>query len=117
MKQFYCYSKCSTCHKTKKWLDENSVEYEKIDIVKDPPTAERLAEWIKKSKQPLKYFFNTSGIKYRELKLKDKVPTMNITEASKILASDGKLIKRPLMVEGDHVTCGFKVDTYENEWK
>ncbi|WP_311407541.1 arsenate reductase family protein [Liquorilactobacillus uvarum] len=117
MKQFYCYNKCSTCRKAKKWLDENSIEYEKIDIVKDTPTADQLAEWINESGQPLKYFFNTSGIKYRELKLKDKVPAMNVKQASEILASDGKLIKRPLMVEKGHVTCGFKIDVYEKKWR
>lgn len=117
MKKFYCYNRCSTCRKAQKWLDENNVEYEKIDIVKDTPTAAELAEWIGKSGQHLRYFFNTSGIKYRELKLKDKVPTMSLEEASKVLSSDGKLIKRPLMVEGTHITCGFKTDVYESEWK
>ncbi|KRL00124.1 arsenate reductase family protein [Liquorilactobacillus capillatus] len=117
MKIFYCYNRCSTCRKAQKWLDENAVEYTKIDLIKEPPVAKQLAEWIKNSERPLKYFFNTSGIKYRELQLKNKVPTMDIQEASRLLASDGKLIKRPLLVEGDHVTCGFKENVYEAEWK
>ncbi|MDN2452400.1 arsenate reductase family protein [Lactobacillus sp. UCMA15818] len=116
MKKMYCYSRCSTCAKARKWLDEENVSYNVVDIVGTPPTKEELLALIKQGNHPIKYFFNTSGIKYRELQLKDKVPSMTDEEASEILASDGKLIKRPLMIEGDHFTCGFKPDVYKEEW-
>jgi arsenate reductase len=117
VKTFYCYNRCSTCAKARKWLKENQVDFQEIDIVKTPPTAAQLLKLIKLDQHPLKYFFNTSGIKYRELKLKDKVDQMGQQEASELLASDGKLIKRPLMIEDEHFTCGFKPDIYQTEWQ
>lgn len=116
MKKFYCYNRCSTCAKARKWLNENHVAYEGIDIVKNPPTADFLLKLITTKQHPLKYFFNTSGIKYRQLGLKDKVAKLSPQEASQLLASDGKLIKRPLMVEADQFTCGFKPDIYRQKW-
>ena len=110
---FFCYSKCSTCQKAKKWLQENSVEFTERDIVKDNPTEAELKKFFKKSKKELKKFFNTSGILYREMELKDKLPTMTEEEMLKLLATDGKLVKRPMIVTKDVVLNGFK----EEEWK
>ncbi|MFT8823384.1 arsenate reductase family protein, partial [Liquorilactobacillus satsumensis] len=116
MKKFYCYRRCSTCAKARKWLVQNNVPYHEIEIVETPPDSTELLRLIATKKHPLKYFFNTSGIKYRELKLKDRIADLSDLEASKLLASDGKLIKRPLMIEGEHFTCGFKEDLYQREW-
>ncbi|WP_178198206.1 arsenate reductase family protein [Ligilactobacillus sp. Marseille-Q7487] len=116
MKKFYCYSRCSTCRKAQKWLEEHQVEFESQDIVKNPPSQEELLAWLTASDKPLRYFFNTSGQRYRELGLKDKLADMTLQEASALLASDGKLIKRPLMVEDKQVTCGFKEDVYQELW-
>ncbi|WP_281164700.1 arsenate reductase family protein [Liquorilactobacillus sicerae] len=116
MKKFYCYNRCSTCAKARKWLNEHQVEYEEIDIVKTPPSADFLFKLIEKKQHPIKYFFNTSGLKYRQLNLKDKVNQLTTKEASQLLASDGKLIKRPLMVESGIFTCGFKPDVYQEKW-
>ena len=110
---FFCYPKCSTCQKAKKWLEENSVEFTERDIVKDNPTEEELKKFYKKSKKELKKFFNTSGILYKEMDLKDKLPTMTEEEMLKLLATDGKLVKRPMIVTKDFVLNGFK----EEEWK
>ena len=110
---FFCYPKCSTCQKAKKWLQENSVEFTERDIVKDNPTEEELKKFYKKSKKELKKFFNTSGILYKEMDLKDKLPTMTEEEMLKLLATDGKLVKRPMIVTKDVVLNGFK----EEEWK
>ena len=108
-----CYPKCSTCQKAKKWLQENSVEFTERDIVKNNPTEAELKKFYKKSKKELKKFFNTSGILYREMELKDKLPKMTEEEMLKLLATDGKLIKRPMIVTKDFVLNGFK----EDEWK
>ena len=110
---FFCYPKCSTCQKAKKWLQENSVEFTERDIVKNKPTEAELKKFYKKSKEELKKFFNTSGILYREMELKDKLPTMTEEEMLKLLATDGKLVKRPMIVTKDFVLNGFK----EEEWK
>ena len=110
---FFCYPKCSTCQKAKKWLQENSVEFTERDIVKDNPTEAELKKFFKKSKKELKKFFNTSGILYREMELKDKLPKMTEEEMLKLLATDGKLVKRPMIVTKDFVLNGFK----EEEWK
>ena len=110
---FFCYPKCSTCQKAKKWLQENSVEFTERDIVKDNATEAELKKFLKKSKKELKKFFNTSGILYREMELKDKLPTMTEEEMLKLLATDGKLVKRPMIVTKDVVLNGFK----EEEWK
>lgn len=106
------YRKCSTCLKALKWLDANGVEYVERAIVEENPTYEELKEWYGKSGLPLKKFFNTSGVLYKEMKLKDKLPTMSEEEQLKLLATDGKLVKRPLVVGDDFVLTGFK----EVEW-
>ena len=110
---FLNYPKCSTCRKAKKWLDEHGIEYESRHIVEDNPTAEEIEKWYKASDLPLKRFFNTSGMKYRELKLKDKLPDMSEEEQFEILASDGMLVKRPIIVDNDIVLVGFK----QKEWE
>ena len=106
------YRKCSTCIKALKWLDANGVEYVERAIVEENPTYEELKEWYGKSGLPLKKFFNTSGVLYKEMQLKDKLPTMNEEEQLRLLATDGKLVKRPLVVGEDFVLTGFK----EAEW-
>ena len=106
------YRKCSTCIKALKWLDANGVHYEERAIVENNPTYEELKEWYGKSGLPLKKFFNTSGVLYKEMQLKDKLSTMSEEEQLKLLATDGKLVKRPLVVGEDFVLIGFK----EAEW-
>lgn len=106
------YRKCSTCIKALKWLDSNGVEYVERAIVEENPTYEELKEWYGKSDLPLKKFFNTSGVLYKEMQLKDKLPKMSEEEQLKLLATDGKLVKRPLVVGDDFVLTGFK----EAEW-
>ena len=113
---FLEYPKCSTCKKAKKWLDEQGISYEDRHIIEDNPTAEELKDWHERSGLPLKRFFNTSGMKYRELGLKDKVKTASDDELLDILASDGMLIKRPILTDGSKVTVGFKEDEYEKTW-
>ena len=110
---FVEYPKCSTCQKAKKWLVENQVEFEERHIVEDNPSKEELKAWYEKSGLPLKRFFNTSGMKYKELKLKDKLPAMTEEEQLELLASDGMLVKRPVLVGNDFVLTGFK----EKEWE
>ena len=112
---FVHYPRCSTCKKAKKWLEENNLEFEEKDIVEDNPTFEELKEWFEKSDLPLKRFFNTSGMKYRELKLKDKLPDMSEKEQLELLATDGMLVKRPIIVTDDVVLTGFKVKGWEEE--
>ncbi len=114
---FYWYPKCGTCQKAKKWLDENNVHYDDIHIVEHPPTKEQLQDFIKVSGLPMKKFFNTSGKKYRELNLKDKLPTMSDDEKLAVLASDGMLMKRPLTTDGTKVTVGFNEQQFEETWK
>ena len=104
---FIWYPKCSTCQKAKKWLDDNNIEYTLRDIVLETPTEEELSIWIKESGLDIKKFFNTSGMKYRELGLKDKLDNMSFDEKVKLLSSDGMLIKRPLIV-GEKIIPGFK---------
>lgn len=110
---FVCYPKCSTCMKAKKWLDEKGLEYEMRDIKADNPTAGELIEWHQKSGLPLKRFFNTSGNLYKEMKLKDRLPEMTEEEQLQLLGSDGMLVKRPIVVDGDTVLVGFR----EKEWE
>jgi len=117
MIDFYCYPKCGTCRKAKKWLDENGVNFNDIHIVDETPSAEQLTTMIKKSQLPIKKFFNTSGKKYRELQLKDKLADMSDEEKISLLASDGMLIKRPLAFDGEKVTVGFKEDQFKENWK
>lgn len=110
---FIEYPKCSTCKKAKKWLDEKQIPYTDRHIVEENPTYEELKEWYQKSGMPLKKFFNTSGLLYKELQLKDKLKDMSEEEQLKLLASNGMLVKRPLVVKGDMVLTGFK----EPEWE
>ncbi|SEQ28599.1 arsenate reductase family protein [Piscibacillus halophilus] len=113
----YQYPKCGTCRKALKWLDENGVEYEAIHIVDNPPSQSELKSFIEKSDLPAKKFFNTSGKKYRELGLKDKLKDLSEDEMTELLASDGMLIKRPIVTDGQKVTVGFKEETFEENWK
>ncbi|MBR4139910.1 MAG: arsenate reductase family protein [Lachnospiraceae bacterium] len=106
------YRKCSTCIKALNWLDEKGVEYTERPIVEENPTYEELKEWYAKSGLPLKKFFNTSGLVYKDLQLKDKLPNMTEDEQLQLLATNGKLVKRPLVVGKDFVLTGFK----EAEW-
>ncbi len=111
--QFYWYPKCGTCRKAKKWLDEHQVDYEAVHIVDNPPSKTELKKMIDKSSLPYKKFFNTSGKKYRELDLKDKLKDATEEEMLDYLASDGMLLKRPLTVGKEQVTVGFKDETFE----
>ena len=106
------YPKCSTCQKAKKWLDEHNIDYTERHIVETNPTYDELKEWYSKSGLPLKKFFNTSGLLYKEMQLKDKLPTMSEEEQLQLLATNGMLVKRPLVVNGDTVVVGFR----EIEW-
>ena len=112
MLKFICYPKCTTCQRAKKWLDDNKQEYELRDIKLDNPTLDELTEWYRKSGLPLKRFFNTSGLLYKSLDLKNKLPQMSEEEMLKLLATDGMLVKRPLLIGDDFVLVGFK----EAEW-
>ena len=108
-----CYPRCSTCKKAVKWLENNGIEYTYRDIKEENPTEEELREWHKMSGLPLKRFFNTSGMLYRDMQLKDKLPGMSEDEMFKLLASDGLLVKRPIAVADGKVLVGFK----EAEWE
>ncbi|MCL1797468.1 MAG: arsenate reductase family protein [Eggerthellaceae bacterium] len=110
---FICYPKCTTCQKAQKWLDANGVAYELRDIKTQNPSHEELASWFSTSALPIKRFFNTSGLQYKALALKDKLPTMSDGECLKLLATDGMLVKRPLLIGDDFVLVGFK----EPEWQ
>ena len=110
---FIEYPKCSTCKKAKKYREEHGIEFEDRHIVEENPTKEELTEWIRISGKPVKKFFNTSGMKYRELGLKDKLPHMSEEEQIALLASDGMLVKRPLLVADDFVLPGFKPAEWE----
>lgn len=110
---FICYPKCTTCIKAKNWLTENGIKFEERNIKEQNPSYEELAEFYRKSGLPLKKFFNTSGILYKEMGLKDKLPGMTEEEMLKLLSDYGMLVKRPIAVDGDTVLVGFK----ESEWK
>lgn len=110
---FIEYPKCSTCKKAKKWLEENDIEFVDRNIVTQTPIVEELTEWIKQSGQDIKKWFNTSGLKYKELNLKDKLASMTDAEKVELLASDGMLIKRPVFVSDKAILIGFK----EEMWK
>lgn len=112
----YLYPKCGTCRNAKKWLEEHNIPFHEINIYEQPPSVEELREFWQKSGLPLKKFFNTSGIQYKELQLKDRLPNMTEEEQLKLLASDGRLIKRPLLTDGNKVTVGFNVEQFEQEW-
>ena len=110
---FLQYPACGTCRKAKKWLEENQVAYNNRLIVEDNPTEDELKVWIPRSGLPIRKFFNTSGVIYKELNLKDKLPAMSEEEQIKLLASNGKLVKRPLMVSEQQVLVGFKPEEWE----
>lgn len=110
---FLCYPKCSTCQKAKKWLEEQNINYMERNIAENNPSYEELKEWHARSGLPLKRFFNTSGLLYKEMKLRDKLPTMSEEEQLKLLASNGMLVKRPILIDEDTVLVGFK----EAEWR
>lgn len=112
MLKLICYPKCTTCQKAKKWLDDNGIEYELRNIQSDNPTFSELTVWHGKSDLPLKKFFNTSGLLYRSLDLKAKLPAMTENEMLALLATDGMLVKRPLLIGNDFVLVGFQ----EAEW-
>lgn len=112
--KFICYSKCTTCKKAAKWLDDNGLDYEMRDIKADNPTYDELNEWYNMSGLPLKKFFNTSGLLYKSMNLKEKLPTMSESEMLAILSSDGMLVKRPLLIGDDFVLVGFKESEWEN---
>ena len=114
---FVCYPRCSTCKKAQKWLDEHRLAYTLRDIKEDNPTLEELMDWHKKSGLPLKKFFNTSGQLYRSLELSKKLPDMTEAEQYALLSSDGMLVKRPIVVEGDKVLVGFKEPDWADAWK
>lgn len=109
---FVCYPKCSTCKKAENWLNEKGMKFDIRDIKQDNPTADELREWHAKSGLPLKRFFNTSGVQYKALGLKDKLAEMSEQEQIDLLATDGMLVKRPIIISGDTVLTGFK----EAEW-
>lgn len=110
---FIQYPKCSTCQKAKKWLEKNKIEFEDRHILEENPTKEELRKWIKQSGYDIKKFFNTSGMKYKELKLKEKLPNMTDEEKIDILSTDGMLVKRPLIISDNLILVGFK----EKEWE
>ena len=112
MIEFICYPKCTTCQKAKKWLDDNKIEYKLRDIKEDNPSLEEVNAWYKMSGLPLKKFFNTSGLLYKAMELKDKLPSMSEEDQLKLLGTDGMLVKRPLVIGEDFVLVGFK----ESEW-
>lgn len=110
---FIEYPKCSTCKNAKKWLIQNNIEFDDRNIVENTPTKEELEKWIKQSEKEIKKFFNTSGLKYKELNLKEKLPNMTDEEKIELLSSDGMLIKRPLLITDKEILVGFK----EKEWE
>ncbi|MGN7387416.1 arsenate reductase family protein [Sporosarcina sp. SAFN-015] len=113
---YYGYPKCGTCRKAKKWLENAGLEFEDINIAENPPTKEQLKEMIANSGLDIKKFFNVSGMKYRDLNLKDKLPEMTDDEKMSLLATDGMLMKRPIVTDGSKVTVGFKEDEYQEVW-
>ena len=114
---FICYHKCTTCQKAQKWLDENGISYTFRDIKMENPTYNELTAWHERSGLPLKRFFNTSGLLYKSMGLKDKLPQMSEDEMLKRLAADGMLVKRPLLVGDDFVLVGFKEAEWESRLK
>ena len=114
---FIQYPKCSTCQKAKKWMDGHQIEYTDRHIVEDNPTYDELKEWYGQSGLPLKKFFNTSGMLYKEMQLKDKLAQMSNDEKYTLLSSNGMLVKRPIIVDGDTVLIGFKAEKWEEALK
>ena len=117
MLTFICYPKCTTCQKARKWLDENKIEYEFRDIKTDNPSLEELTAWYKLSGLPLRKFFNTSGLLYKSMDLKNKLPAMTDDEMLALLATDGMLVKRPLLISDNFVLVGFKEADWEAQLK
>lgn len=113
---FYWYPKCGTCRNAKKWLDDHHQSYEEIHIVENPPSREKLEEFYHKSSLEIRKLFNTSGKRYRELGLKDKIKSSSETELLDLLASDGMLIKRPILTDGETVTFGFDEEDFKAKW-
>ena len=113
---FYWYPKCGTCRKAKKWLEDHHIDFQEINIVENPPSKEQLETLWQKSGLELKKFFNTSGKKYRELGVKDILKTASTDELLELLASDGMLIKRPIVTDGSRVTVGFHEEEFEATW-
>ena len=113
MLYFICYPRCTTCQKAKRWLDEKGIEYNERDIKENNPSLEELRLWYKKSGLPLKKFFNTSGLLYKSMNLKDKIPSMTEEEQLELLAGDGMLVKRPILIGDGFVTTGFSEKTWE----
>ena len=114
MIKFICYPRCSTCKKAQKYLDDHGIKYEYRDISIDNPSEKELRKWHKMSSLELRKFFNTSGMLYRDLNLKDKLKTMSEDEQFKLLSSNGLLVKRPLLIDGDKVLVGFKESEYQD---
>ena len=113
MLKFICYPRCTTCQKARKWLDENNIVYEFRDIKLENPSLEELTAWYKLSGLPLRKFFNTSGLLYKSMELKNKLPVMTDEEMLELLATDGMLVKRPILITDKGITTGFK----EAEWE
>ena len=113
---FYWYPGCGTCRKAKKWLDEHGIEYEPIHIVEHPPGREELENMYRKSGLPLKKWFNTSGMRYRQLRLKERIERASEDEMLDWLASDSMLLKRPILTDGERVTVGFHEEEYRKIW-
>ena len=111
---FICYARCTTCKKAKAWLDGNNIEYTERPIKEENPTYDELKLWYEKSGLPLKKFFNTSGNLYKEMNLKDRLPSMTEEEQLRLLSTDGMLVKRPLLIGGDMVLVGFRQQDWEN---
>ena len=113
MLKFICYKRCSTCRKAEKWLTDNGIEFESRDIKEENPSYEELKKWYPQTGLPIKKMFNTSGVLYKSMQLKDKIPEMTEDELLKLLGTDGLFVKRPLLISDDYVLVGFK----EEEWK
>lgn len=116
MIKFYGYAKCSTCIKAKKWLKENKVEFEDIEITETPPSKKILKSVIDSGELELKQLFNVSGEVYREMDLKNKLPNMSVSQQLELLSSNGKLVKRPFITDGNHATVGFKEEVLKEKW-
>ena len=114
---FLCYPKCSTCQKAKKWLDDRKIDYSLRDIKLENPSYEELDQWHRRSGLPLKKFFNTSGLIYKSMNLKDKLSAVSEDEMLKLLATDGMLVKRPLLIGKDFVLIGFREDAWAERLK
>lgn len=116
MLNFYQHATCSTCRKGRQWLENQAIEYQIIDMIAQPPSKEKLVEWMSASDLPVSRFFNAKGNRYRELNLKETLSEMTIEVAAELLSTDGMLIKRPLVTDGNKITLGFKEEEFEKEW-